>query len=365
MPASTEEIEKAFQEACVGNPFLTRDHFMGKHIGSEHFWVGIQPFLLARGYRLRPRYNPGWIATWLKEEKVNKDISLFEDCLNLHRGKNVPDAVRISDGLRVVLKRVETRSNEISIAQYLALPHLRSDPRNHTVPIVDILLLPNEDEHAIVVMPQLLHFNQLPFRRLGELTDALRQFFEGLDFLHDHNITHRDACYYNLTMDGSKVVPRGLHFMADKTHDGVTRKIEWNDRSSVGPIQYYLIDFGLSERFPVRPTEFYIVGQHGQDRSVPEHKREGTYDPFKVDIYQLGNVVMRLIEIYEGLEPLLGIATALTRKNPDERLPLREAIDQLGRIPKRVLKRRVWQRTCPPDVRISIRFCGGSTETTW
>jgi hypothetical protein len=30
----------------------------------EHFWVDQQPFLLSRGYTLRPRYDPAWVPSW-------------------------------------------------------------------------------------------------------------------------------------------------------------------------------------------------------------------------------------------------------------------------------------------------------------
>lgn len=31
---------------------------------SELFWVSHQPFLLLRGYKLRPRYDPNWVPSW-------------------------------------------------------------------------------------------------------------------------------------------------------------------------------------------------------------------------------------------------------------------------------------------------------------
>jgi hypothetical protein len=30
----------------------------------EKRWVSFQPYLLAKGYQLRPRYRPGWIPSW-------------------------------------------------------------------------------------------------------------------------------------------------------------------------------------------------------------------------------------------------------------------------------------------------------------
>lgn len=33
----------------------------------ERWWVRRQPFLEERGYMLRPRYRPGWVASWQAE----------------------------------------------------------------------------------------------------------------------------------------------------------------------------------------------------------------------------------------------------------------------------------------------------------
>lgn len=39
----------------------------------EHFWVDHQPFLLSRGYQLRPRYDPGWIPSWELYKRPKND----------------------------------------------------------------------------------------------------------------------------------------------------------------------------------------------------------------------------------------------------------------------------------------------------
>jgi hypothetical protein len=85
------------------------------------------------------------------------------------------DAVRISDNTTVVLKRVETDREELTIGQYLSS---FSDPRNICVPILDAMPLPGTDAEAIIVMPLLYDFEYLPFRRFGEVTEAFRQFLK-------------------------------------------------------------------------------------------------------------------------------------------------------------------------------------------
>jgi hypothetical protein len=46
----------------------------------EQFWVESQPFLLAQGYQLRPRYHPDWVPSWVVEGKT---AGQFEDGLDL------------------------------------------------------------------------------------------------------------------------------------------------------------------------------------------------------------------------------------------------------------------------------------------
>jgi hypothetical protein len=66
----------------------------GKHYPGERFWVDHQPWLKSRGYTLRDRYQPDWVASWLKPGST-KDWLDCEDAL-------VPDVCnKISNSLLV------------------------------------------------------------------------------------------------------------------------------------------------------------------------------------------------------------------------------------------------------------------------
>lgn len=88
------------------------------------------------------------------------------------------DATRICDNAKVAIKLVKTSSDEIPIIRYLSSGPRISDRRNRTVPIVEIIPLPETDLHALIVMPILLGFHLLPFRRVGEFTEALHQYLQ-------------------------------------------------------------------------------------------------------------------------------------------------------------------------------------------
>ncbi|KAG6871426.1 hypothetical protein C0995_004777 [Termitomyces sp. Mi166 len=333
---------EALKTALVYPQFMDHNLFFGHHLRSEMFWVQHQPYILSRGYQLRPRYRANWVPSWKDYKEPIRSLREFEDSIvaSGHRG-HVLDAVRISDGVKVVLKRFDTRSEELRVVQYLSSPRLAKDPRNHTVPILDVIPLPNSHSEALLVMPQLLHFAEIPFVRFGEVVEAVQQFLQGLDFMHENRIAHRDACYMNLMMDPSKVVPSGFHQMKPWTHDGVTTEFETFERWSVGPVQYYFIDFGLSGYYPQDGEYETTTGLCGQDRTVPELLVDKPYDPFKLDVYQLGNVVFEIIKKHNGLELLLPLARAMTSVNPKDRPSPAQALRMLQSFGSEVLERPV------------------------
>lgn len=81
-----------------------------------------------------------------------------------------------------------------------------------------------------------------------------------------------------------------------QTRDGF-EPITSRDRWDVRPVKYYFIDFELSTRYPAGQIGILDVGVLGQDRSVPESSNTVPYDPFKMDIYQLGNAFLNIIDV--------------------------------------------------------------------
>jgi hypothetical protein len=91
---------------------------------------------------------------------------------------NVIDATRIKDGTKVVLKCIGASSQEFQIALYLSSAKMLSDPRNRTVPIIDVISLPDNTEGVLLVMPYFREFHTPPFHCRGEVVEALRQFLQ-------------------------------------------------------------------------------------------------------------------------------------------------------------------------------------------
>src|SRR5258708_19531111 len=61
-------------------------------------------------------------------------------------------------------------------------------------------------------------------------------------------------------------------------------------RRDVG-VKYYFVDYGISSYFPTGSKPHLVLGRDGRDQDVPELSDEVPYDPFKVDIFTIGNVL--------------------------------------------------------------------------
>lgn len=160
----------------------------------EIWWRDHQVWLEQRGYLLRPRYRPGWVPSWIN---TDRSYLFCEDGRNIivrayipsptswqlslpsQRG-HVLDATRVADGIPLTLKRILTsrHPHEVEISRYLSSEPLASDPKNHCVPILEVLEVPNEPSLRILVMPLLRKFNDPTFLTVGEAIEFFRQVFE-------------------------------------------------------------------------------------------------------------------------------------------------------------------------------------------
>ena len=90
-------------------------------------------------------------------------------------------------------------------------------------------------------------------------------------------------------MDAKALYPKGFHpAMTICLPDGSGRAPTLP--RSTAPIKYYYIDFGISSYIPPGSPEKLVLGDYGRDRDVPELSTSVPYDPFKVDVFILGNL---------------------------------------------------------------------------
>ncbi len=90
------------------------------------------------------------------------------------------DATRISDNSIVMLKHIDRKvhPHEVKIGLYFSSEPLASHPRNHCIPIYDVLDIPNTQDEVILVMPLLREYDDPRIKSIGEAVEFFRQVFE-------------------------------------------------------------------------------------------------------------------------------------------------------------------------------------------
>ncbi|KAF9252462.1 hypothetical protein L218DRAFT_951959, partial [Marasmius fiardii PR-910] len=276
---------------------------------SELFWRDHQEWLKEQGYMLRPRWHPNWVPSWLNSKKHSEyRMFRFEDGDPLL----MLDARRISDGEVVMLKKVEVHDAsrtqpELTMGPMFRTEPYASDPRNHCIPIYEILTLSDVENMVLLVMPCLIAWNNPPFETIGEAVEFCRQMFEGLQFLHEHHIAHNltsDIKNDNIMMDGRPLFDADVHptnFM--RTYDW--KKLPACKSRTKRPVKYYYIDFDACEKYDPSAGSARKAEPFGGDDTVPEFWQNPgkPYDPFAVDVYRIGNVIRRKVSGGAPVEP--------------------------------------------------------------
>ncbi|EMD34374.1 hypothetical protein CERSUDRAFT_97636 [Gelatoporia subvermispora B] len=272
------------------------DEVCGTLYESEERWRDRQKFLESMGYMLRPRLRPGWVPSW-----KGTDISPLdcEDEIETPDRDHLVDARRISDN-----SRGNVQDDEDPGISYMVMPYL--------------------------------HLIDLPMWELmEEVVDFVDQILEGLVFLHDNGIAHRDCAPKNSMMQADAMFPRGHHPVhLYYLEDGQT-PVERIPRSQV-PVKYYYIDFGLSMYIaPDAPK--LALGQFGRDREVPELSNKIPYDPFKVDIFIIGNVLRnQCYNRFSNVAFLRPLIDKMKQIDPSKRPTAREALEEWRSIRARL-----------------------------
>ena len=90
------------------------------------------------------------------------------------------DATRISTGELVMLKRISKilHPTETEITRYFSTEPIASHPRNHSVPLFEVLGIPGNNDDVILVIPLLRPYDNPPMNSVGEAVEFFRQVFE-------------------------------------------------------------------------------------------------------------------------------------------------------------------------------------------
>ncbi|KAJ2984326.1 hypothetical protein NUW54_g10540 [Trametes sanguinea] len=218
-----------------------------------------------------------------------------------------------------------------------------TDSQNHCVRIKEILSDPLDSHLSLMVMPYLRPCNDPDFSTVGDVIDFVSQTLEGLVFMHKHRVAHRydilelraqlahevdrDIAMMNIMMDASSLYPAGHHpVRRGYAPDGLypAAALPRGSRS----ITYYYVDFGLSSMFS-EGEPVNVVGRVGRDKQAPELSSTVPYDPFKIDIFALGNLYFKEFEQkYNNMHFLVPLIENMRKADPQARLSAAELLQQ-------------------------------------
>ena len=88
--------------------------------------------------------------------------------------------------------------SEAIVAQFFSSEPLLSDPKNHCVPVYEILQVPEEDDDILIVMPYLRKYDSPRFEMIGELVGFFSRALKGMQFMHQHRVAHRFVSSFHL-----------------------------------------------------------------------------------------------------------------------------------------------------------------------
>jgi len=314
----------------------------GKLFEPELLWRDHYEFLKDHGYTLRPRYHPDWMGSWLNSS--SKEWTDCEDGVAIAHYQ-VLDATRAGGSL-VILKQTDVSvfPNEIIVGKHFAAEPLASDPKNHCVPVLDIIYPREGSNIAFMVMPLLYDTEFAPFQTVGEVVELFRQIFEGLQFMHKNNVLHGDCKWNNIMADTLSLFDFTPH-PCDPW-----MKLDFSGRTSKPasrtsrPVKYYLIDFDLSHIYRPEDAPYLKKPGWGGDKTVPEFliPQAPPCDPFPVDVYCIGNAFRRhfldgwenRVKAKKGFEFMRELVSDMVNNDPKKRPTMNEVVSRFDDIIK-------------------------------
>ncbi|KAJ7293973.1 hypothetical protein C8J57DRAFT_1162890 [Mycena rebaudengoi] len=287
------------------------DEEWDRYLSHKRRWCEVQPLLESHGYKIPKEYNPDRIVDWQERPAGLVDEPYYPHLLA---------GTRFSDGRAVMLKfsRVDLYESEI-FANLASIP----DPDNHTIPLYDVLNLPGHNpEWCIVITPRLTDCRTPHTRYLRDFVNFLHQVLEGICFMHRHNVAHTDIARTNIVWDAKQ-----------NPSDPSDLKGKKSKKGPAPSTKYYFIDFGLACSYNSFEDRGLVRGICGQHRDIPELSEEVPYDPFPLDIRQLGEMLNRdYMQVFLGLEFLQPYIARLRDDDPTLRPSAPEALAEFKSI---------------------------------
>ncbi|KAF8838101.1 hypothetical protein BDN67DRAFT_991457 [Paxillus ammoniavirescens] len=285
----------------------------------------------AHRHLLRPRYSPEWVPSWKNSKK---------DWVECEDGKRLPfaqiiDATRISDGNIVALKRINQTVHpyEVAIVQCFSPDALASQAANHCVPVYEVFALDDANDVVVIVMPPLRAYTDPQFDTIGEGVECVRQLFEGLHYIHNHHVAHRECMNRNLMLDPSGLYPNSFHPTENSLNMDYSGHAKHFTRTQRPP-KYYFIDFGISHRYAPSETDPKEVPIWGGDKEVLEFQDSNEpCNPFPTDVFYTGDALKKdFIQMKQGFEFMQPLVADMIQADPAERPTMDDVVARFDGI---------------------------------
>ncbi|KAJ7646819.1 kinase-like domain-containing protein [Roridomyces roridus] len=242
--------------------------------------------------------NKAFYTTQLRGDDVTPaaralDIAHSSSGVHDSQFSTVADAIRISDGTRVLIKKSEPDRayfHEAQMFRTFCSDPLASEPVNRCIRLIEILFVPDEPRFDLIVMPFYYDWDLVPFLTTGEAVEFFSQIFEGLRFLHNKQVWHGDVKCNNILMDASPLFVKEVNPWRPQLTRDLRRLTRFRNRLR-HPVKYYIIDFDLSGVHDPSKGPPRTLPGYGGTRGVPEFDYDQLCNPFAVDVYCLGSLI--------------------------------------------------------------------------
>ena len=115
-------------------------------------------------------------------------------------------------------------------------------------------------------------------------------------------------------MDATDLYPLGFHPVEELFLHDIKTPAPMISRLEAG-VKYYFVDYGISSYFPRGSRRELVLGIAGRDQDVPELSNNVPYDPFKVDIFTIGNVIrgeLQAVGFHTSVDILVSLLYRIT-----------------------------------------------------
>ncbi|PIL28177.1 hypothetical protein GSI_09714 [Ganoderma sinense ZZ0214-1] len=285
---------------------------------AEAIWKLLAPFFAERGYTLwqhsyffmTASSEDGVVPNGYMHATPHRAFEIYSGsirgALSYEYRNALTRAARASDGRDVVLRVLaigQEGKEHVELLQEFGRGAYGIISSNHTLPLLDLIEL---EDITFGVFPKVGRpysdlYNAWAQSSVGDILDMIAQCLEALVFLHACGVAHRDAFKDNFVIQW---VPESL-------------RLEYHSPSSR----------------PRRPSGGSLPGPSG--RPMPPEVLSGEpYDPFKLDVWQLGKSVSDFKSTIPEIDKVLVsmVDPDLTTR-PTAYEAMRALLDAIGAIP--------------------------------